>query len=111
MISFSFFILVQYVRQQLPLTSLSSILRLYAQPLLVGVPGDEVLDSLCEQLVLKIGHTMANDFLRNVSTLENLKERKAVDAQMSLRDELKTFSFLTKSKFLLIVIDFPLNNK
>ena len=90
---------MQYVRQQLPMASLSSIFRQYAQPLLVGVPGDEVMDSLCEQLVLKISHTMSNNFLRNISTLENLKEKKAVDAQMSLRDELKTFASLTKSSF------------
>ena len=90
---------MQYVRQQLPMASLSSIFCQYAQPLLVGVPGDEVMDSLCEQLVLKISHTTSNDFLRNISTLENLKEKKAVDAQMSLRDELKTFASLTKSSF------------
>lgn len=78
---------------------LSSIFRQCAQPLLVGVPDDKVMDSLCEQLVLKISHTMSNDFLRNITTLENLKEEKAVDAQMSLRDELKTFASHTKSSF------------
>ena len=81
------------------MTSLSSVFRQYAQPLLVGVQGDEVMDSLCEPLVLKISHTMSNDFLRNISTLENLNEKKAVDVQMSLRDELKTFASLTKSSF------------
>ena len=93
------FILVQHVREQLPMSSLSSHFRQCAHPLLVGVSSDEMMDSLCEQLVLKISHTMSNDFLRNVSTLENLKENKAVDAQMSLRDELKTYASHTKSSF------------
>lgn len=81
------------------MASLSSNFRQCAQPLLVGVPSDEVMDSLCEQLVLKISHAMSNDILRNISTLENLKENKAVDAEMPLRDELKTFASHTKSSF------------
>ena len=68
-----------------------------AKPLLVGVPDDEILASLCKELVLKVCHTMSNDFLRNVSTLETLKSEKAVDVQLSLRDDLKNFAMHTQS--------------
>ena len=65
----------------------------------LGVPEDTILASLCQELVLKICHTMSNDFLRNVCTLEQLKEKRAVDAQISLRDELKSFALHKESEF------------
>ena len=66
--------------------------------IMVGTPND-VLSSLCEQLVSKISHTISNDFLRNITTLDNLKNKKATDAQISLRDELKTFASHKASQF------------
>ena len=42
---------------------------------------------------------MSNDFLCNVRTLEQLKEKRAVDVQMSLRDELKSFAIHKESEF------------
>ena len=91
---------MQQVKERLPITSLSSSFCDYAQPLIVGLTTDtEIMGSLCEQLVVKICHTMCNDFLRNITTLEGLKEDKAVDAQISLRDELKTYASRTKSGF------------
>lgn len=87
------------MRQHLPMTALSATFLQCAQPLLVGAPDEKVMDGFCEQLVVKITHTMANDFFRNVTTLENVKEKKAVDAQLSIRDELKTFASHTKSSF------------
>ena len=83
---------LQFVRQQIPIESLSSAFRVCVQPLLSQVADNKVMNSVCEQLVIKISHTMSNDFLRNIATLENTKENKAVDAQVSLRDELKSFA-------------------
>lgn len=65
----------------------------------LGVPEDAALASLGQELVLKICHTMSNDFLRSVRTLEQLKEKKAVDVHMSLRDELKSFALHKESEF------------
>ena len=62
----------------------------------LGVPEDTVVASLCQELVLKIYHTMSNDFLHKVCTLEQLKEKKAVDVQMS---ELKLFALYKELEF------------
>ena len=59
-------------------------------PLLVSVPDDNTIDSLCVELVIKINHTMSNDFLTNTDTLESIRDDKGIDAQVSLRDELKS---------------------
>ena len=90
---------MQHVKERPPITSLSTSFCDCAQPLMVGFTDIEIMGSLCEQLVVKICHTMCNDFLRNITTLEGLKEDKAVDAQISLRDELKTYASHTKSRF------------
>ena len=90
---------LQFVRQQIPIESLSSAFRACAQAHLIHVADNRVMNSVCEQLVIKISHTMSNDFLRNIATLENAKENKAVDAQVSLRDKLKSFASHTLSRF------------
>lgn len=95
----------QFVKQQIPLESLFSTFCDCSQPLLNHVANDRVMNSVCEQLVTKITHTMSNDFLRNIATLENAKEKKAVDVQMSLRDELKCFASHALSRFQLILIE------
>ena len=71
----------------------------HAEPLMTGVPDDTMVNQLCEDLVLKMLHTMSNDFLRNIGTLENLKDKRAVDIQMTLRDELKSFALHVQSTF------------
>ena len=93
------FILLQFVKQQIPIETLSSAFRTCAKSLLTHDADDKVLNSVFKELVTKICHTMSNDFLRNIATLENAKENKAVDAQVSLRDELKSFASHTQSKF------------
>lgn len=90
---------MQEIKKKLPMAKLSQNFSDLAKPLLVVVPDDEILASLCRELVLKICHTMSNDFLTNVSTLESLKNNKAVDIELSLRDELKTFAMHTHSTF------------
>ena len=90
---------MQKIRENLSLTILTQNFCETAKPLLVAVPDDEILASLCKELVLKICHTMSNDFLRHVSTLEALKNEKAVDVELSLRDEQKTFAMHTHSTF------------
>lgn len=60
----------------------------FVSTFVLGVPEDTLAASLCQELVLKICHTLSNDFLRNVCTLKLLKEKR-VDLEMSLTDELK----------------------
>ena len=48
-----------------------------AHPLLVGVPDDNTIDSLCVDLVIMITHTMSNYFLRSAATLESIKMTKS----------------------------------
>ena len=48
------------------------------ESLLASVPyiTIEILNSICDQLVLKMSHTISNDFLKNVTTLESIKDKK-----------------------------------
>ena len=80
------------MRDQLPVAALSQKFKQLVMSFVLVVPDDALVNSLCRELVLKICHTMSNYFLRNVRTLEQLTEKRAVDVQMSLRDELKSFA-------------------
>ena len=79
--------------------SLTQKFKQLVDTLMLWVSEDAALASLGQELVLKIRHIISNDFLRNVHTLEQLKEKKAVDVHMSLRDELKSFALHKESEF------------
>ena len=58
------------------MASLSQKFKQLVETFVLVVPEDAVLASLCQELVLKICHTMSNDFLRNVRTLEQFNEKR-----------------------------------
>ena len=66
-----------YIREQLLMAALSQKFKELVATFVLGVPDDTILATLCQELVLKIYHTMSNDFLGNVCTLEQLKEKSS----------------------------------
>ncbi len=52
----------------------------------------KVVNNVHGILVTKIYHARSNEFLRTISRIECLKQRKAVDVNISLRDKLKSYA-------------------
>ena len=54
--------------------------------------------SVNAMLLHKMYNVRANEFLRNVSKTDCIKQKKAVDANVGLRDTLKTFAIKKQSE-------------
>lgn len=51
----------------------------------------DVIERVHGILLAKIYNATCNEFLRTISKLHCIKEKKAVDASMGLRDKLKSY--------------------
>ncbi len=68
----------------------------YLQPV-----AQDCIQLLYKELVGRVLNTMANSFLNCQNTLERIRNNKGVDAQVSLRDQLKVYAGKERAKLVL----------